>query len=245
MRKRLDRALVGRGLAQTRSRARDLIRRGCVSVDGEVAGKAGQNVGNDAVIEVADGALPYVSRAGLKLATALEAFELSATGRTVLDIGASTGGFTEVLLRAGAAKVYAVDVGRGQLHPSLRDDPRVISLEGLDARRISRTEVPEPAGAIVADVSFISLTKVLPAVLRLAAPDAWLIALVKPQFELEPAAIGKRGIVKDPSARERAVGNVRQWLSAQPGWRVLGVIPSPIAGGSGNQEFFIGARRDG
>jgi 23S rRNA (cytidine1920-2'-O)/16S rRNA (cytidine1409-2'-O)-methyltransferase len=236
---------VDRGLTASRSRARDLIKRGCVSVDGEVAGKAGQEVGDTAAIAITGDGLPHVSRAGIKLAAALEAFALSAAGRTALDIGASTGGFTEVLLRAGAAKVYAVDVGRGQLHPSLRCDPRVIDLERLDARRISRTEVPEPVGAIVADVSFISLTKVLPAALGLAASDAWLIALIKPQFELEPAAIGKRGIVKDPAARERAVGNVRQCLAAQPGWRVLGVIASPIAGGSGNQEFLIGARRDG
>jgi 23S rRNA (cytidine1920-2'-O)/16S rRNA (cytidine1409-2'-O)-methyltransferase len=245
MRMRLDQALVDRGLAASRSRARDLIKRGCVRVDGEVAGKAGQEVGDTAVIEVAEGALPHVSRAGLKLAAALEAFALSAVGRTALDIGASTGGFTEVLLRAGAARVYAVDVGRGQLHPSLRNDPRVVALERLDARRMTTAEVPEPVGAIVADVSFISLTKVLPAVLGLAQSDAWLIALVKPQFELEPAAIGKRGIVKDASARERAVGDVRRWLSAQPGWRLLGVIASPIAGGSGNREFLIGACRDG
>jgi 23S rRNA (cytidine1920-2'-O)/16S rRNA (cytidine1409-2'-O)-methyltransferase len=232
-------------MAATRSRARDLIRRGCVKVDGEIAHKAGQEVADTAAIEVAEGALPYVSRGGLKLKAALDAFNLSAAGCTAVDIGASAGGFTDALLQAGAVRVYAVDVGRGQLNQSLRRDPRIVNLEGCDARRLTAAEIPEPVAAIVADVSFISLTKVLPAVLRLAAPGAWLVALLKPQFELEPAAIGKRGIVKDQSARDRAVSKVREWLRAQLGWRVLGVIPSPILGGSGNQEFLIGARRDG
>ena len=244
MRRRLDQALVERGMAATRSRARDLIMRGCVRVDGEIAGKAGREIGDAAVVEITEGALPYVSRGGLKLAAALEAFDLSAAGRTAIDIGASTGGFTEALLQTGAAKVYAVDVGRGQLHASLRGDHRVVNLEGLDARRLTGANIPEAVAAIVADVSFISLTKVLPAALGLAATNAWLVALIKPQFELEPAAIGKRGIVKDQALHERAVGTVREWIARQPGWRVLGIVPSPILGGSGNQEFLIGARRD-
>jgi 23S rRNA (cytidine1920-2'-O)/16S rRNA (cytidine1409-2'-O)-methyltransferase len=244
MTRRLDQALVGRGLAATRSRARDLIKRGTVTVDGVTAHKAGQEVGDAARIEITEGASPYVSRGGLKLAAALATFGLSATGRIAVDIGASTGGFTEVLLRAGAARIYAVDVGHDQLHTTLRDDPRVVMLEQCDARGLTRAEIPEPVAAIVADVSFISLTKVLPAVLKLAAPDAWLVALIKPQFELEPAAIGKGGVVRDQAARQRAVANVRDWLAGEPGWRVLGVIPSPIAGGSGNEEFLIGAVRN-
>jgi 23S rRNA (cytidine1920-2'-O)/16S rRNA (cytidine1409-2'-O)-methyltransferase len=241
---RLDQALVGRGLAATRSRARDLIKRGAVTVDGVVAHKAGQEVGEAARIKIADEAMPYVSRGGLKLAAALEAFWLSASGRIAVDVGASTGGFTEVLVRGGAARVYAVDVGRAQLHDTLRVDPRIVVLEQCDARGLTPAEIPEPVSAITADVSFISLTKALPAVLKLAAPDAWLVALIKPQFELEPAAIGKGGIVRDEEARARAVGRLRDWLAAQPGWRVLGIIPSPIAGGSGNEEFLIGAVRD-
>jgi 23S rRNA (cytidine1920-2'-O)/16S rRNA (cytidine1409-2'-O)-methyltransferase len=215
-----------------------------VTVDGVTAHKAGQEVGDAARIEITEGASPYVSRGGLKLAAALATFGLSATGRIAVDIGASTGGFTEVLLRAGAARIYAVDVGHDQLHTTLRDDPRVVMLEQCDARGLTRAEIPEPVAAIVADVSFISLTKVLPAVLKLAAPDAWLVALIKPQFELEPAAIGKGGVVRDQAARQRAVANVRDWLAGEPGWRVLGVIPSPIAGGSGNEEFLIGAVRN-
>jgi len=231
-------------MAATRSRARDLIRRGCVKVAGAVARKAGLKIGDNVAINIIEGAQPYVSRGGLKLAAALAAFDISASGRTGLDVGASTGGFTEVLLRAGAKRVYAVDVGRGQLHQALREDPRVVCIEGVDARRLTATDVPEPIGAIVADVSFISLTKALPAVLALAAADAWLVALIKPQFELEPAAIGKGGIVKSLEARERAVGNVRAWMARRPGWRVLGVIPSPISGGGGNREFLMVARRE-
>ena len=158
-----------------------------------------------------------------------------------LDIGASTGGFTEVLLAEGAAKVYAVDVGRGQLHERLRADPRVVSLEATDARNLDAALIPEPVGTIVADVSFISLTQALPAALKRAAPGAWLVALVKPQFEAGREAVGKGGIVRKAEDRERAVVRVRDFLEGE-GWIVLGVIPSPIEGGSGNVEFLIGAR---
>jgi 23S rRNA (cytidine1920-2'-O)/16S rRNA (cytidine1409-2'-O)-methyltransferase len=166
------------------------------------------------------------------------------TGVVALDIGASTGGFTEVLLARGAARVYAVDVGHGQLHPRLAGDARVVSLERRDARSLDSSLIPEPAGAVVADVSFISLTKALPAPLALTHPGSWLVALIKPQFEAGPAAVGKRGIVRDPAARARAVELVRGWVARQPGWRVLDVIPSPIAGGSGNEEFLLGAVRE-
>ncbi len=244
-RQRLDGALVERGLAPTRSQARDLIKRGCVSVDGATIAKAGHVVGEAAIIAVQEGAQPYVSRGGLKLAAALEAFGFDPEGVVAVDIGASTGGFSDVLLRRNAAKVYAVDVGRGQLHPVIAGDPRVVMLEGQDARLLDRSIIAEPAGAIVADVSFVSLAKVLGAALALAAPGAWLVALVKPQFELGREEIGKGGIVRDPAAREQAVESVRGWVCGQAGWQVMGVIASPIAGGSGNVELLLGARRDG
>ena len=244
MRRRLDIELLARGLAPTRSQARDLVRRGCVKVGGAVVAKAGVEVGADADIEVEAGAQPYVSRGGLKLAAALSAFGFDATGRVGLDVGAATGGFTQVLLEAGARRVYAVDVGTGQLHPDIAADPRVVSREGLDARMLDTGVIPEPVGVIVADVSFISLTQALPAALALAAPDAWLAALVKPQFEAGRENIGKGGIVRDEAAREMALARVRDWLAAQPGWRVIGTIASPISGGAGNHEYLIGARRE-
>ena len=185
-----------------------------------------------------------MSRGGVKLAAALDHFAFAVEGVVALDVGASTGGFTQVLLKRGAARVYAVDVGHGQLHPSLAGDPRIISREGCDARGLDRALVAEPIGALVADVSFISLTKVLPAALDLTEPGAWLVALIKPQFEAGRTAVGKGGIVRDPAARERAVEAVSAWLAGQAGWRVLGVIPSPIVGGSGNTEFLLGAIRE-
>jgi 23S rRNA (cytidine1920-2'-O)/16S rRNA (cytidine1409-2'-O)-methyltransferase len=241
---RLDLALVERGLAPTRAQARDLVKRGCVRVDGAAATKAGFAVGPEAAVEVDDGAQPYVSRGGLKLAAALAAFGFEARGLTALDIGASTGGFTHVLLDQGARRVYAVDVGRGQLHPRIAGDARVAVLEGQDVRALDISMIPEPPQAIVADVSFISLTQALPAAMALAAPGAWLIALLKPQFEAGRAEIGKGGVVRNEAARLRAVEKVRTWLAGVPGWRVVGVVPSPITGGSGNAEFLIGARRD-
>jgi 23S rRNA (cytidine1920-2'-O)/16S rRNA (cytidine1409-2'-O)-methyltransferase len=237
--------LVERGLAVSRARARDLIRRGLVEVAGAVETKAGAAVAPDAEVRVAAGAGDHVSRGALKLSAALEHFGFSALGVVALDVGASTGGFTQVLLERGATRVYAVDVGHGQLHARLAEDPRVVSLERCDARSLDRTRIPEPVGAIVADVSFISLTKALPAALALAGDPAWLVALIKPQFETGRAAVGRGGIVRDPAARNRAVSLVRDWVAAQPGWQVAGVIPSPIAGGSGNEEFLLGAIRGG
>jgi len=243
--RRLDVVLVERGLAVSRARARDLIRRGLVEVAGAVETKAGAAVATEAEVRVAAGAADRVSRGAPKLIAALEHFRFSALGVTALDVGASTGGFTQVLLERGAARVYAVDVGHGQLHAQLAEDSRVVALERCDARSLDRTRIPEPVGAIVADVSFISLTKALPAALALAADPAWLVALIKPQFEAGRAAVGRGGIVRDPAARERAVSLVRDWMAAQSGWQVMGVIPSPIAGGSGNQEFLLGAVRGG
>lgn len=241
---RLDKALLERGLVPTRSRARDMIVRGAVSVDGVVTQKPGALVREGAVIALGEPA-DYVSRGGLKLEAALDYFGFDASGRVVLDVGASTGGFTEVLLARGARHVFAVDVGRGQLHARLRGDPRVTSLEGCDARDLARDVIGQPIDAVVADVSFISLEKALPPSLDLAEPGAWLVALVKPQFEAGPQAIGKGGIVRDAAVRRAQADKLAAWIGARPGWRVTGVIESPIEGGSGNQEFLVGARFDG
>jgi 23S rRNA (cytidine1920-2'-O)/16S rRNA (cytidine1409-2'-O)-methyltransferase len=239
--KRLDVLLVEKTLAPTRSRAADLVRLGAVSVGGVKAVKPGMLVAADAGIEVVSEALPYVSRGALKLEAALESFGFEVEGRAALDLGASTGGFTEVLLARGAGKVYAVDVGAGQLHEKLRGDARVVSLEGIDARAVDSALVGDEIGALVADLSFISLTKALPAALRLAAPGAWLIALVKPQFEAGREAVGKGGVVRDPKHRRQALASVRRFISATPGWTVTHEMVSPILGKDGNEEFLIGA----
>lgn len=239
---RLDRIVVDRGLAATRSRAADLIRLGAVSVEGMPALKPGALLDPGASLSVDAHASPFVSRGGIKLAAALDAFHLDAKGLIALDIGASTGGFTEVLLERGAARVYAVDVGRDQLHTMLREDARVVVLEGTDARSLDTGMVEGPVGAIVADVSFISLIKALPAALKLATPGAWLVALVKPQFEVGRGGVGKGGLVRDAEARAKAIAAVRAFIDSQPGWTVFAELPSPIPGGSGNQEVLIGAR---
>ena len=238
---RLDQLLVDSGVVPTRSRAADLIRRGYVSVAGKPERKPGTLVAPGAAFAVSPGACAYVSRGGLKLEAALDAFAFDPKGSVALDIGASTGGFTDVLIARGAAKVYAVDVGKGQLHAKLRANPRVIALEGTDARRLDRGVIREDVTAIVADVSFIGLPLALPASLRLAAPGAWLVALVKPQFEAGREAVGKGGIVRSEADRRKAVAKVRKFLE-EAGWTVVGEIGSPIAGGSGNEEFLIGAR---
>ncbi len=243
---RLDIALVERGLVASRSRARDLIRSGKVRVGPDVCTKAAAEVGETIELTVEDaGAARAVSRGGQKLLAALVGFEFDPDGRVALDVGASTGGFTQVLLERGAKKVYAADVGHGQLHHSLKADPRVVSLEGLDARHLTRETIHEPVDVITADVSFISLIKALGPALELAAPRAFLVALVKPQFEVGPERVGKGGIVRDETAREDALGRVTAWLASRPGWRVVGAIPSPIKGGSGNVEYLIGALHDG
>jgi 23S rRNA (cytidine1920-2'-O)/16S rRNA (cytidine1409-2'-O)-methyltransferase len=245
MHDRLDRTIVAKGLAQTRARARDLILRGQVRVAGEIATRPAVYVPADAPIEIAAGAAAQVSRGAVKLAAALDAFGFEAAGRVALDVGAATGGFTQVLLERGAVRVYAVDVGRGQLHERLRGDTRVVALERTDARCLDHLLVPEPVGAVVADVSFVSLLKVLPAALALAGPGAWLVALVKPQFEVGPAGIGKGGIVRDATLRKEAVARVADWIAVEPAWRLAGVMTSPIRGGSGNEEFLLGATRHG
>jgi len=241
MRVRLDAALVARGLTATRARARDLIVRGEVQVAGRTVDKAGALVAPDAELAIIGSANDHVSRGAAKLIAALDTFGFSPKGRTALDIGASTGGFSQVLLERGAAKVYAVDVGHGQLHASVAADRRVACLEGTDARVLDHQLIAEPVEAIAADVSFISLAKALPAALALAAPGCWLAALVKPQFELSPAQIGKGGIVKDPADGARALARVADWIAAQPGWRVTGSCASPLPGKAGNQEYLLGA----
>lgn len=240
-RERLDQALVTRGLAPTRSRARDLVLRGHVTVNGALVKKPAMAVPEGVSLEVSCDEAGDVSRGAVKLRAALEAFAFDAKGRVCLDVGASTGGFTQALLAAGASRVYAVDVGRGQLVASLRDDPRVVSLEGTDARSLTPAEIGEPPAALVADVSFISLTKALGAPLTLAARGAWLVALIKPQFEAGRDAVGKGGIVRDEAVRLQCVDTVQDWLLSHSGWRMVGTIPSPIEGGSGNKEYLIGA----
>lgn len=242
-RSRLDLALVERGLAPTRARARDAILRGCVTVGGRVATAPSAPVAAADDIVVADPAGRYVSRAALKLVAGLDRFGYSPTGRIALDIGASTGGFTEVLLERGAAKVHAVDVGHGQLHPRLGDDPRVVSHEGLNARQLGAGHVDEPVGAVVADVSFISLRLALPGALALAAPGAWGVFLVKPQFEVGPRHVGKGGLVRDAGVALEAAEGIVGWLGMEMGWTVDGLVESPIAGGDGNREFVLGARK--
>jgi 23S rRNA (cytidine1920-2'-O)/16S rRNA (cytidine1409-2'-O)-methyltransferase len=240
---RLDQLLVARGLYRTRSRARDAIARGRIRVEGQVAVKAGQTVPGDAAIEIADEAQGYVSRAALKLAHGLDHFAISPQGLAAIDLGASTGGFTQVLLERGATTVTAVDVGHGQMANEVAGDPRVTVLEGLNARDLGPQHVPEPPGIITADVSFISLKLALPPALALARPGAWLVALIKPQFEAGPAHLSRGGVVRDTQVREAVCRDISRWLVDTMNWQVIGTIPSPVAGSSGNHEFLIAAHK--
>ncbi len=239
---RLDVALVARGLVESRARAQAAIKAGGVTVDGHPARSASQTVRDETVL-VVEADHPWVGRGGVKLAHALALWPIPVEGRIVLDVGASTGGFTEVCLARGAAQVFAVDVGSGQLHPRIAGDPRVVNLERTDARALTSEQVPIAPELVVCDASFISLIKILPAALALASEAADLVALVKPQFEAEgPAGVGKGGIVKDPTAREAALARVSRWLDSM-GWTVNASTPSPITGGDGNVEFLIWATR--
>lgn len=241
---RLDALLVSRGLFDTRSRARDAVLRGSVSVDGEVFSKPGRDVPVDAEIEVSDPASGYVSRAAVKLIVGLDTFGIECTGRLALDLGASTGGFTQVLLERGAKRVVAIDVGHSQMDQGLRVDPRVTCIEGLNARDLSLEEIGgEAPEIVVSDLSFISLKLgALPALL-LAAPGAACVLLVKPQFEAGRDAIGKGGLLKNPEDGPRVAADLRDWLDALPGWKAIGVTRSPIHGGDGNTEYLLGGRR--
>jgi 23S rRNA (cytidine1920-2'-O)/16S rRNA (cytidine1409-2'-O)-methyltransferase len=237
---RADTALVQRGHFESRAKAQEAIAAGLVSADGKIVRKSSELLGVEAQIE-ASKPYPWVSRGGLKLVAALDAFGFDPEGQTCLDIGSSTGGFTDVLLSRGASRVYAVDVGHGQLHESLRGEPRVISMESTDARALTAAHFAQPPSLIVCDASFISLRLILPNVLSLAAPGAALAALVKPQFEAGPAHVVK-GIVRDEKARTRVCAEISDCVRGL-GWTILGLKPSPIAGGDGNLEFLIGARR--
>jgi 23S rRNA (cytidine1920-2'-O)/16S rRNA (cytidine1409-2'-O)-methyltransferase len=241
MKTRADLLLVARGFCESRAKARAAIEAGGVTAGGRPVARPSDLLANDAALVVTP-AHPWVGRGALKLEHALAAWPVRVEGRVALDVGASTGGFTEVCLAAGAARVYAVDVGRGQIHASLADDPRVILLEGVDARSLTAAEVPEAPQLIVCDVSFIGLAKVLPAALALAAPDADLVALVKPQFEVGPGRVGKGGLVRDAAARSAALSDVRAFLEAA-GWAVQAATDSPIEGGDGNHEYLLWARK--
>lgn len=239
---RADVFLVEQGYAKSRNEAQAAIKAGRVFVDGGPVLKSSQPLSTSMRVEYAP-AHPYVSRGALKLIAALDHFGLSAEGLTCLDLGASTGGFTQVLLERGAGRIFAVDVGHGQLHTEIAGNERVVSLERRNARDLRPSDIVGPVQAIVADVSFISLKLALPPALKMAAPDAWLIALLKPQFEAGRENIGKGGIVRDPQAHEDVLRDWVRWLDAQTGWAVMGTMESPIMGGDGNKEFLVAARK--
>jgi len=242
LKQRADLALVERGLAESRTRAQALIMAGLVYSGEQRINKPGEIIAEGRAIEVRGQDHPWVSRGGVKLAHGIAHFGLSPEGRVCLDLGASTGGFTDVLLHHGAGHVYAVDVGHGQLAWKLRHDPRVTVMERVNARHMKEGDVP-PLDVLVCDASFIGMRVVLPACLALCKPGAWAIALIKPQFEVGPA-IAKGGVVRDAAVHERVCAEMAEWWAALPGWRVLGVEPSPLLGPEGNREFLIGAVRN-
>ncbi|GCE79312.1 TlyA family RNA methyltransferase [Komagataeibacter oboediens] len=244
--RRVDQMLVDRGLVETRTRAQALIMAGLVHTPDRRIAKAGEQIPEDTPLTLKGQDHPWVSRGGIKLAHGLEHFGLSPAGLTCLDVGASTGGFTDVLLHEGAAKVYAVDVGHGQLAWKLRSNTeQVVVLEKCNARTLDTTIIPDPIQALVCDASFIGLRTVLPAGLELCVPGAWAIALIKPQFEAGRDAVGAKGVVRDPAVHDAVCAMIHEWWSGLPGWTVLGIDPSPITGPEGNREFLIAARKDG
>jgi 23S rRNA (cytidine1920-2'-O)/16S rRNA (cytidine1409-2'-O)-methyltransferase len=239
---RLDQAIEARGLLPSRARARDAVLRGTVRVNGAPATKPNQSVGPNDEIALDDPAARYVSRAALKLIAGLDASGIAPAGRVCLDLGASTGGFTQVLLERDARLVHAVDVGHGQLHPTVAADPRVVVHEGLNGRDLDRETVPEPIDLLVCDVSFVSVLKVVDPALALCAAHAAAVILIKPQFEVGRDKVGKGGIVTDKVAVEQAVADVVGHMVSK-GWRHLTTVPSPIAGGDGNAELVAAFRR--
>jgi 23S rRNA (cytidine1920-2'-O)/16S rRNA (cytidine1409-2'-O)-methyltransferase len=243
-RERADRLLVVRDLAEDWTRAQALILAGRVFSAETRVEKAGQLLAEDAPLEVRGRDHPWVGRGGLKLAHGLDRFAIDPEGLVCLDIGASTGGFTDVLLTLGAAKIFAVDVGHGQLAWKLRNDRRVVVLDRTNARHLTRTEVPEPIDLVTCDASFIGLETVLPAPLALTVPGARLVALIKPQFEVGKDQVGTGGVVRDPELHQEVCARIEAWLGARAGWRVLGLTESPILGPEGNKEFLIAAERD-
>lgn len=244
MKVRADQLLVSRGLAESRTRAQALIMAGAVFSGEKKLSKAGDMLAEDAPLDVRGKDHPWVSRGGIKLDHGLKHFGFDVTGAVALDVGSSTGGFTDVLLSRGAAKVYAVDVGTNQLAWKLRQDPRVVEHEQTNARSLDNSIIREPVDLIVCDASFIGLAKVLEAPLRLAKPGAKLLALIKPQFEARRREIGKGGVVRDAAVHARVVAEAKTWVEAE-GWTVLGVTPSPITGPEGNVEFLLAAEKIG
>jgi 23S rRNA (cytidine1920-2'-O)/16S rRNA (cytidine1409-2'-O)-methyltransferase len=243
--RRADQLLVEQGLAESRAKAQALILAGLVSCGERRVNKPGEQLAADAALALKGRDHPWVSRGGVKLAAALDHFRIAVERHVALDIGASTGGFTEVLLSRGARRVYAVDVGHGQLAWKLRQDPRVVVHDRLNARYLTSAGIPEPVDTITCDASFIGLATVLPAPFALAAEDAQLVALIKPQFEAGRARVGKGGVVRDPDIHREVCERVAAWVAAQPGWSVVGLIESPILGPEGNREFLLYARRCG
>lgn len=241
---RLDQLVLSRGLVASRSRARDAIQRGTVKVDGKVVTKPSLTFADDVVLEIDDPAQDYVSRAALKLVAALDHFKLDPAGHDCLDVGASAGGFTEVLLQRGAAHVVSIDVGHGQIHPRVAGDERVTSIEGLNARYLTSEDIDDRAITfIVSDVSFISLKLALVPALELAEAGAFCVLLVKPQFEAGREAVSKAGLLKLPETAPDVAAELERWLVEDMGWETLGLIPSPIAGGDGNHEFLLAGRK--
>ncbi|MFZ2869451.1 TlyA family RNA methyltransferase [Zavarzinia sp.] len=241
---RLDQLLVDRGLVESRAKAQAVIMAGLVFTGTRRLDKAGDKVAEDIPLDVKGQPHPWVSRGGLKLEKGLDTFAIDPTGFVAIDVGASTGGFTDVLLTRGAAHVYAVDVGHGQLAWKLRTDERVTVLERTNARNLDTEIIPQPADIVVCDASFIGLETVLPAALELTKPGAYLVALIKPQFEVGRGRVGKGGVVREPELHQEVCDRIAAWLAGRPGWRVLGITESPIKGPEGNVEFLIGAKRD-
>ncbi len=241
---RLDQMLVDRGLAESRTKAQALIMAGQVWTKDRRLDKPGVALAEETPIELKGQDHPYVSRGGLKLAHALSHFQIDPRNMVALDVGASTGGFTDVLLQNGAARVYAIDVGHGQLAWKLRNDDRVVVLERTNARHLSAEWIPEPVDLVVTDASFIGLETILPAPLSLTKPQAWLVALIKPQFEVGKGRVGKGGVVRDPALHAEVCARIETWVNGLPGWKVLGVTPSPILGPEGNVEFLLAARKE-
>jgi 23S rRNA (cytidine1920-2'-O)/16S rRNA (cytidine1409-2'-O)-methyltransferase len=240
---RLDQLVVEQGLAETRAKAQALILAGLVWSGEKRLDKPGASLAAGTALTLKGKDHPWVSRGGVKLAFALDHFKIDPMGLVALDIGASTGGFTDVLLQRGATRVYAVDVGHGQLDWKLRNDKRVTVLERVNARHLSAKEVPEPVDLVTCDASFIGLETVLPAPLALAKPKANLAALIKPQFEVGPKRVGKGGVVRDPALHQEVCARLSAWVEGQ-GWRVLGVATSPLKGADGNIEFLLAAERN-
>ncbi|MEG3620205.1 TlyA family RNA methyltransferase [Magnetovibrio sp. PR-2] len=240
---RLDQLLVERGLVESRTRAQALIMAGNVYSDTKRLDKAGQQVKDDIPIEIKGQDHPWVSRGGLKLEKGLAHFNIDPTGFTCIDVGASTGGFTDVLLTNGANKVYAVDVGQGQLAWKLRSDERVVVMEKTNARHLTAEDIPDPIDMVVCDASFIGLETVLPAALNLVKPGGHVIALIKPQFEVGKGRVGKGGVVREPELHQEVCDRIEAWLNTLDGWSVLGITESPIKGPEGNVEFLIGGRK--